>query len=188
MSTIRWARLAVLFVSISLYACASQPGLKGSGRANRFALEVSFPSETGWSAIPSGVELHSGDKFAIRMQVKEPLHLYVQQRGSSGALTSLYPSPDSPGTPVTPTEPVLLPTSGFYTVDAQPGLELLAVVASTKPLTAEQVKTELERSEQAAGTAREPPPESNSRNRGIVILGSLGSSGIGVARFRLVHR
>lgn len=184
----RWPTLAVLLMSVPLYACVSQPGLKSTGRASRFALEVSFPSETGWSAIPSGVELRSGDKFAVRMQVKEPLYLYVQQRGSSGAITKLYPSADSPGTPGQPAEPVLLPASGFYTVDAKPGIELLTVVASTTSLTVEQVKAELGRSEQTAGTAREPPPESNSRNRGIVVLGSLDNRGIGVVQFRLVHR
>lgn len=193
MRTLKLSTRSFLFCTGALVTglflgCAGQKaGERNRGVAGTFTLEVQAATdEVSVAEIAEGARMRSGDTFTLKLSTKRPLYVYVQQQGSSGTLSPLYPPDMNQTQPLQPTGPVRLPEVGSFRLDETPGTERYYMIAAVNPLSADQLKAELTRASEASGK-REPPTTSNTQNRGASVSADLRADGIGALVFRLVH-
>lgn len=190
----RWGRRSVL-VLFFLGACTGSAQVRPSEgnrhassivKLDRFALEVQVPSTSGsgWNLLANGGTLRSGDRYSLNLSVAEPLYLYAEQQSKSGTQWR-WPRAGESAAVQEPTRPLLIPETGFLTLDTKPGMEWIFVVAATSPLSDEQLGAELQRLAKEA--RRNEPANSNSQNRGEPVRGGLDSRGIGGISFKINH-
>lgn len=179
----------VLSLSLLLIGCP-KPSQTPNDKTGRFSLEVQLPKEgvLDPELLANGGTLRSGDRFALRLTVIEPLYLYVEQHAASGAISALHPPAADPPQTTVPGTALLLPASGSFQLDERIGRESIWVVASRSPLTPAQAGTAVSDAAATKTTERDPPPTTSVRGRGKVLWGGLDARGIGVIRFRLVHQ
>lgn len=129
--------LAGLFFPISCAQRGVVPDPQSPRDAYTLSLQVEATSHA--DAIPRiiapGEVLHNGDRFALRVAVDRPLHVYVVRYSATGWSTQLFPT--SEDRPLQPGEPLHLPTTGnTYRLDENPGREEIHVLASPRLLDA----------------------------------------------------
>jgi hypothetical protein len=184
-------RVFLLGVAGLSAACATR-SLREQSRGGCFSLEVLLPSEGGAEPelLENGGTLRSGDRFALRLTVLEPLYLYVEHHAASGGTGILHPSAPSQPAVTQPGLLLLVPSDGTLQLDERAGRESIWVVASRSLLSVEQARAAVKEAATGQTTEREPPPTSTVRGtggRGKVLWGGLTESGLGVIRFRLSH-
>jgi hypothetical protein len=103
-------------------------GLPGT----KVTIELLRNGET--SEVAPNYQFRSGDRIRLRMQTNFEGYISLVNVGSSGTVQTLYPA-DGVARPIYPSQDFLVPESGSWIVfDDTPGVELLTVVMSSKPL------------------------------------------------------
>lgn len=129
--------LAGLFLPI---ACAQRGAVpdqltKGASYTLSLQVEATGRADAVPRTIAPGEVLHSGDRFALRVAVDRPLHVYVVRYSAAGWSTQLFPTGED--RPLQPGEPLHLPMTGnSYRLDDNPGREEIHVLASPRLLDA----------------------------------------------------
>jgi hypothetical protein len=86
------------------------------------------------SEVAPNYQFRSGDRIRLRMQTNFEGYVSLVNVGSSGTVQTLYPA-DGIARPIYPSRDFLVPESGVWIkFDDTPGVELLTVVMSSKPL------------------------------------------------------
>lgn len=129
--------LAGLFLHISCAPRAVVTGPPSPREVYTLSLQVEATGRA--DAVPRviapGAILHNGDRFALRIAVDRPLHVYVVRYSATGWSMQLFPT--SEDRPLQPGEPLNLPTTGnSYRLDDNPGREEIHVLASPRLLDA----------------------------------------------------
>lgn len=163
--------------------------LRSAGREVFVALHTVSKSGPGWQSVMPGASLPSGTDFAVRVEVEQPVFLYLGQRAAGADLALLYP----PQAPVRaePSQPAQLPATGqWFRLDGHAGEEALFVLLSEKPQDRDTAKQLLgERSATACAKTRDPPPpDVKHRDRGPGIRGLMSSEGLTVLCFPFRHQ
>ncbi|MBL9006873.1 MAG: DUF4384 domain-containing protein [Myxococcales bacterium] len=188
----RMQRRVFLVSVVGLATACPDRSLRDQSKQGCFSLEVLLSKEGSSEPelLENGGTLRSGDRFALRLTVLEPLYLYVEHHAASGTAGTLHPSPPSPPLLTLPGTPLTVPADGSLQLDDRTGRESLWVVASRTLLSVEQAQAVVKEASSGQTTEREPPPTSTVRGsggRGKVLWGGLRDSGLGVIRFRLNH-
>lgn len=109
-------------------AAAPPTGLPGT----RVTIELMRDGES--SNVDSNYRFRSGDRIRLRLQTNFEGYVSLVNVGSSGKVQTLYPGDGIPRL-VYPSRDFLVPESGTWILfDDTPGVELLTVVMSSKPL------------------------------------------------------
>lgn len=159
-----------------------------AGGGVSFQLLAAGPEGGAARALPYRAELTSGARFALRIVVEQPAHVYIWHRGGAAGASPelLLPSAGAAATQTLPQAPLMVPAQGqWYTLDRQPGKEVFYVVAAREVLDDARLAalaTEID--------AEREPPSTTSRDRdgGPAYRVAMDESGLARLAFVLLHR
>lgn len=172
-----------------LSACLHAGSTKSSSPAvdaGSVKIQIKAAYQSQWEELPPYSVIPSGAKIDLAVESSHPVHLYVGLWTAKDALTLLSPLEQDPPI-IAPKQTIVhLPGPGlWYQLDGNPGKEVLYVVASRQPLSADRVKHIL-----SAGSLfdeREPPPTVSDKKRGPWLQTVLPVDEPAVLRFPYRH-
>lgn len=136
--------------------------------------------------LPLGGSLHSGDRFAVRVEVDRPVYVYLAHTPAVGAAGELL----APEQRIEPGTAGHLPAGQkWFVADDMPEQDVLSLLASARPLArAEVLRQVKERPQQPLERGRDDaPPDMREGNRGDRVWGRLDPRGATILRFWLRH-
>lgn len=135
--------------------------------------------------LHDGAVLYSGDKFQVRFQAVSDCYVYLIHFGPDGRAMSLFPHPKIKMTNFCRggIEYVVPEGDQWYTLDDNPGVETVYLVASYERVVDEELKSLLSRIEKA-GSAKGRDQVALSLSEGVeeLALHSRSSAGVVIAR------
>jgi hypothetical protein len=132
----------------------------GEGRiplALRYSVVKVMPDGEEFEVNPTLV-FRSGDRVRLRLEANQKGYLYIVARGSSGIWKPLFPAPELGDNLIDSRKSYVLPSRGHtWTMDSQPGEELIFVVFSRQPTADFDAMIDGLRDRRPAGTPQTPP-------------------------------
>ena len=182
---------AALFILSSLIGCVGSPVklTPPSKEAPVVTLEMKSAAagEAGWQAVAPGAILHSGEKFALKLEASQSLSFYVGQRSAGNEVSLIYPAAPNKSLYAEPGAATFIPKEGgWFRLDDHVGKEVIYVLVSTQQLERNAVLKRLR--EEPFEITREPPPVVEHRDRGPKVRTVLPKSGIAVLQFPFIHQ
>lgn len=177
----RWSPLLLV---LGLGACATAGRPRDARPEDAVLLQVQIPAASGYAWLARGGALRGGDRYSLKVEVKQPLQVYVSRRVAGGAQLTLAPPAEASAA-----APLLVPEDGWLTLDGAPGAEDLVVVAARRALSPEQLQAAQAR---AQLVDERDPPQSSTGTRGDeqrprIYLGALGRDGVAALRLPFQH-
>lgn len=129
-----------------------------------------------------GTDLHTGERFAVEVEVDRPAHVYVLQRTEQGTITIVAATEQA--APARPGGRQRLPAGGsWFQLDSRVGTEQLMIVASAEPLSESGVR-------KWALAGAQPPTEPKELRRGggaVRLQAQSTKTGVAVLGFSFRH-
>lgn len=119
------SRLVALVACVGVVAgCANKVGV-------RYTFEIQRPDG---DIISRNQGFMSGERFRIRLMPEQDCYVYILHQGSDGAYSLLFPITglESGNNFLREDTTVLIPSAGWYRLDAKPGVEKMFVLACSK--------------------------------------------------------
>lgn len=107
------------------------------------SVDVHPKGAAGQRPFKTGEQLAAGDRLALRTVVDRNAYVFLMEEGATGGLTAVVPADaKSGGLPLGAGIQTILPSQGLaLEVDSVPGQDSILVLASTRPLTAQEAQS-----------------------------------------------